>query len=294
MGEDWVEITDLNHVDRPNIDEWDNGYGVWRKTTAHTNLMSLKDLKATHPKAKYRCKRKDLPTAVRYYKHKTGFGDSALFIKRTGDYWVIIKKDGQLSKNPPAAWNSFYEGVVNEGTYVEINQQEVDEEIAKIQAASKPVKTVISKITNTYLERGKSYEVVEETTGAFKVKSNAPKSYWFWADCFESEVSAPDNTNVGASAPKKDEEVMKKETAIKVATTVSKIVGNLTWRTLNYWLIEPAANVGRPIVKSVRYAVFLGTVATAIYGYNNPEVVKNAIKSCIPKITIEAPEIMKG
>lgn len=89
--------------------------------------------------------------------------------------------------------------------------------------------------------------------------------------------------------PIKESEEMKKETAIAAA----KIAGNLGFRALNYWFFEPAVNTFRPIVKGVRYAVFISTLVSVIYGAKHPDVVKNAIMSCLPKVSIEAPEILK-
>lgn len=90
----------------------------------------------------------------------------------------------------------------------------------------------------------------------------------------------------------KEEVVMKKETAIAIGTSVAKFVGNWGFRTFNYWVAEPATNIARPIVKTVRYAVFIGTIAGSIYAYRNPDVVVKTLKSCLPKVSIEAPEIL--
>lgn len=167
----------------------------------------------------------------------------------------------------------------------------------ELQVPEKPNKVLIAKRTiGDFLVKGKSYEVLDYEPNSYshKIKVGS-RALFVRSDCFESEVSASDNTNVGAAvAPKKEEEVMQKETAIKAVTGVTKFVGSVGFRMANYWLFEPAANIGRPIVKSVRYAVFISTLVGAGYTYNNPEVVKNAIKSCIPKITIESPEILKG
>jgi hypothetical protein len=103
-------------------------------------------------------------------------------------------------------------------------------------------------------------------------------------------------TSVADVSSSKNEKViaMKKETALKVVGAVARFAGNWGFRALNYWVFEPAAGFGKPIVKSVRYATFLGMVGGSVYGYYHPQEVKDAIKSCLPKITIEAPEIMQG
>lgn len=104
------------------------------------------------------------------------------------------------------------------------------------------------------------------------------------------KVDKPVESSISVPVPiVESEEEMKKETAIKIAT----VAGNLGFRALNYWFFEPAVNTFRPVVKGVRYAVFIGTLASAVYGYKHPDVVKNAIMSCLPKVSVEAPEILK-
>ena len=119
-----------------------------------------------------------------------------------------------------------------------------------------------------------------------------------WIEVPEAEVNdfiaSVTVTEANSTLVKKEEEKMNKENFVKVASGTARFAGNWGFKAANYWLFEPAANLGRPIVKGVRYAVFLGSLSAAVYGYNNPEMVKNAIKSCIPKITIEAPEVLKG
>ena len=103
------------------------------------------------------------------------------------------------------------------------------------------------------------------------------------------KVDKPVESPVPVPIVESKEEEMKKETAIKIAS----VAGSLGFRALNYWFFEPAVNTFRPVVKGVRYAVFLGMITSSIYGYRHPEVVKNAIMSCLPKISVEAPEILK-
>lgn len=107
----------------------------------------------------------------------------------------------------------------------------------------------------------------------------------------ETRIGLIKNKSVESPVPVPivESETMKKETAIAVA----KVAGNLGFRALNYWFFEPAVNVFRPVVKGVRYAVFIGTLASAVYGYKHPEVVKDAIMSCLPTVSIEAPEILR-
>lgn len=239
--EDWVEITDLDHVDRADIDQWSKDGFHWIQTIDITDKMSLRKCRERFGEnAKYRCLRKH-----------------------------------------------------------------------QVVPLEQPIGTAIASYTVRFLTKGKSYDVYEQKIDRILIKDNSGEKNWHVnnafdtvligavptapKESFESDISLSDNIVSGADSTKEEEEIiMKKETAIKVANSVTRFAGRWGFKAANYWLFEPAVSMGRPIVKSVRYAVFLGTLGSAIYGYNHPEVVKNAIKSCIPKITIEAPEILNG
>jgi hypothetical protein len=75
--------------------------------------------------------------------------------------------------------------------------------------------------------------------------------------------------------------------------SIAKFVSHWAMRGANYWVFEPGLNMGKRVMWSVRYFTFLTMVAGSIYGYNNPEGLKNFALSCLPKITVEAPEILK-
>lgn len=156
-------------------------------------------------------------------------------------------------------------------------------------------KRIVAKVTNNYLTKGQSYEVVDDGDGTTVIVGPNGCSLCFMDDCFESDISLSDVTNVdGATGTKENE--MKKETAVKVASVVGKFVAGWGFRALNYWAIEPAVNIARPILSSVRYAGFLAAISMIGYGMYNPQAVKDAAYSCIPKISfsIEAPEILNG
>lgn len=156
-------------------------------------------------------------------------------------------------------------------------------------------KRAVAKVTNSYLTKGQSYEVVDDGDGTTVIVGPNSYSLCFMNDCFESDISLSDVTNVdGATGTKENE--MKKETAIKVASMVGKFAAGWGFRALNYWAIEPAVNIARPILSSVRYAGFLAAISMVGYGMYNPQAVKDAAYSCIPKISlsIEAPEILNG
>lgn len=90
---------------------------------------------------------------------------------------------------------------------------------------------------------------------------------------------------------KEKEKEMKKETAI----AASKAVGSFAWKTVNYLFLETATEIGQRIGRSIRYAVFFGTLVTGIGFWVAPEKTTAIIKSCLPKvsISIDAPEIVR-
>lgn len=88
-------------------------------------------------------------------------------------------------------------------------------------------------------------------------------------------------------------EQMKKETAIKVATGVTKFAASSGFRILNYWLFEPATDLGKPVVKAFRYVVFLSALSGSVYTYYHPQATLDFVKSCLPTVTVESPEILK-
>jgi hypothetical protein len=105
-----------------------------------------------------------------------------------------------------------------------------------------------------------------------------------WGADFSGNCVSEDFSN-------KKEEVMKKETAI----AASKAVGSFAWKTVNYLFLETATEIGKRIGRSIRYAVFFGTVSTVAGMYFAPDTTKGFIKSCLPKVSIsvDAPDIVK-
>lgn len=79
-----------------------------------------------------------------------------------------------------------------------------------------------------------------------------------------------------------------------VAKAIAKTGGNIALRTVNYWFVQPAIAYVSRIGRSVRYVTFLAMVGGSVYGYYNPDAVVSFVKKCVPKVTIEAPEIMQG
>jgi hypothetical protein len=103
------------------------------------------------------------------------------------------------------------------------------------------------------------------------------------------------NVSTGESPTEEEEVTMKKETAIAIASATAKFAGNAAFKAANYFAIEPAMNIGRPIVRSIRYAMFVGGLGFVAYGWNHPEAAKAAVSKCLPSISfsIERPEILK-
>lgn len=65
------------------------------------------------------------------------------------------------------------------------------------------------------------------------------------------------------------------------------------FKAANYFVFEPAVNIGKPLLKSIRYILFVGGITAGIYSFNNPELVSNTLKSCLPKVSIQAPDILQ-
>lgn len=164
--------------------------------------------------------------------------------------------------------------------------------------------TVIANITNSFLTKGKSYFVYEKSSNnspVFLIKDDTGNKLHYNHCCFDvfvqSGASAPDNTTVGALAPKKEEEVMsviKAEDVVKVTKATSSFVGRIGLRALNYWVAEPVKEVATKVMRAVRYVTLTAGIMGGIYAYNNPESAKEMIWKCLPKIEIkvEAPKIM--
>ena len=83
------------------------------------------------------------------------------------------------------------------------------------------------------------------------------------------------------------------QTVCSVLASAGKFSGRIAAKLINYWLVEPVANVAKKAMAATRY-VFLANVLFCIYGaIYHPETTMKFVKSLIPKVTIEAPEILK-
>lgn len=253
-----------------------------------------------------------------YYNHRYGFDGDTKYVKRINEneYTVILRKDGKEPPNEILTWDKLRDQIVAEGTWVEVPEAEVNRFVASFKKPeeSKPLnfpvyyknKKGFSSDTK-YVKRTSKYYYTINNKGIISsfhpwtniTDSIVNKEDPNWIEVPESEVldfiASVTVTEANSTLVKKEEEIeMKKETAIAAGKTVAKFAGTWGFRAANYWLFEPAVNIARPIMRGVRYITLVGALCAAGYGYNHPEMVKNAIKSCIPKITIEAPEVLKG
>lgn len=64
-------------------------------------------------------------------------------------------------------------------------------------------------------------------------------------------------------------------------------------RMFAYWLYEPTKTMVLQVAKSIRYALVLSILGSVGYGSFHPDHVHNFILKCLPKINIQAPEILK-
>mgnify|MGYP003473076156 CR=1 FL=1 len=186
--------------------------------------------------------------------------------------WGVVRnKDGQCDfikmreciEHGPFVWS--YDGFVKAGTYKEVTKEELIARFDEDPFSSQKIETKSLKIG----------EVPPKPVTASTPTITGPVTPT------KSTVSLP------VSSPK--EEKMNKNTFVSVI----KSVGGSALRATKHLYIEPAVIVGGHIKRSLRYVVFFGTIAGAIYGANNPEKLKKNVMAYMPKVTIEAPEILK-
>lgn len=253
---------------------------------------------------------------VKYYKHQIKFSGSLLVKKIREDIYHTIDLNGE-ERSEDIKWEPVHDTFVKYASWIEISKEEAQKTIDVARGAT------------TQDNYPKYY--VGECWGASDayVQYDSPTSYFWvnrygtvgppntenrpltkgrldilrWKEVTKEEalkrVISP-NVNSVTSVPdilipKKEEgNTVKKETAINVATGVAKFVGKWGWRTVNYWLFEPVTEVATKTMRTVRYITLTGAIVGGVYAYNNPEKATDLIKSCLPKITIESPEILKS
>ena len=294
-------------------DKWIGGWGTYRfkKASPPTPVVQEEEKKIAAAKLNFPI----------YYRHTTGFIGGTKYVKRISEnYFILIQNNGVI-RDHQYAWDPAHDAIVSEGkTWVEVPAAEVnlfiaskskeptDEKVTMkfpiyynhkhgFNGHTKYVKRINENQYTVILEKdGKEAENEEYLWDKYRDRSVAEGT---WIEVPEKEVldfiASVTVTGANSTLVKKEEEIeMKKETAIAAGKTVAKFAGTWGFKAANYWLFEPAVNIVRPIMKGVRYITLVGALCAAGYGYNHPEMVKNAIKSCIPKITIEAPEVLKG
>ncbi len=223
-----------------------------------------------------KCTKED---ALKYYE--------AAIIKPTPPHGYVIADDDHIIKeddlfNPKAnrgrgntKWTQAEAHSIN--TKVKVFTSSFDV-ATKIMSAPK---MLVAKITNRYLTKGQSYEVVGDyhpKDVLFKVKVDT-RGYglYFFADCFELEQEKHTNEDAKLVAPSKPVDVLGVEDSkyfVAEKSTVSRF---------DYWITQPAknfANVGR-------HVLFAAAVSSIIYGAVNPVKIVSVVKSCLPKVNIE-------
>lgn len=73
---------------------------------------------------------------------------------------------------------------------------------------------------------------------------------------------------------------------------VKSVVG-FAKRMFAYWLYEPTKTIALQAAKSARYALVLSVLGSAGYGSIHPDHIKNFVLKCLPKVSVQAPEIMR-
>lgn len=254
---------------------------------------------------------------VRYYKHKNKF-DGSLLVKRYGeDKYHTIDLRGE-ERDVDHIWTMSNDSFVRYGSWIEVSEQEAQKTIdyattiamqdqwpKYYKRAGKP-----SFDTGLFIERHiDKCNMIKENgsrSGLFQWEPEFHNTFvkdGDWIQISKSEVdkklkecndsSATSVVDV-PSSKKEEGSSMQKETAVNVATSVAKFVGKWGWRAVNYWAFEPVTEVATKVMRAVRYVTLTGAIVGGVYAYNNPEKAADLIKSCLPKITVEAPEIMRG
>lgn len=254
-----------------------------------------------------------------YYKHKDdAFAKGLKYIKRESeDKYQPVLINGIIGPDE-RLWCNSCSSYAKNGIWVKVEESEVESFIKSTSQKSEVVEEKMkfpiyyknkTKFINDciYVKRisKSSYNIVRNNGEIKQFEHEWDESHdrivknGYWIEVPEKEalafIASVTITEANPVLVKEEgKEEMKKETAIVARKTVGKLAAIWGFKAANYWVFEPAKNLGRPIVKGVRYAVFIGGLTSVIYGYNHPEVITNAIKSCVPKITIEAPQILKG
>lgn len=245
---------------------------------------------------------------VKYYNNPAGWLDNTAYIVREGKTWRAMSKSGVLSD--AMEWDSCRDKTIADKRWIEITEGDA----LKLLGADAPKKEAWPKyFVGIHWGESDAYVQCNSPTSYFWVNKNGVCS----STCNDGDLTKEHLAKVGweevtkedalkrvagtksadrkadfSKFIKKEEVTMEKATAIKVATGVAKFAGKWGWRTINYWAFEPATEVVTKVMRAVRYVTLTGAIVGGVYAYNNPDKAVDLLKSCLPKITIESPEIM--
>lgn len=250
---------------------------------------------------------------LRYYTNKNGFLDNTAYLVRTGVYYHAVTKDGK-THGVMGEWTKTHDRFVKYGAWIEITEEAAH----KLLGANAPKKEVWPRyFVGTCWGDSDAYIRYDSPTSSVWVNQDGVETLRDrnsvftedlvkcakWKEVTKEDalkrVTRPNVKSVTSVSDvsdfKKEEVTMEKETAmtaVKLATDVAKFVGKWGWRTVNYWALQPVAEVATRIMRAVRYVTLTGAIVGGVYAYNNPEKASDLFKSCLPKITIESPEIL--
>jgi hypothetical protein len=252
---------------------------------------------------------------VKFYVNKKGFLDSTAYIIRTGCLYQTVRKNGTMGLS--SGWQKTNDQFVENGNWLEVTEDDA-RKLLDANASKEEVwpRYFVGKLW----DKDDAYIRHDSPTSSVWVNrmgkesprhSNDSPTKEHIALAQWEEVTKEDALKrvVGTSAKpvkpdtnvkgdfmfiKKEEVAVEKETAVKIVTGVAKFAGKWGWRTVNYWGFQPVTEVATRILRAVRYVTLTGAIVGGVYAYNNPEKAADLFKSCLPKITIESPEIMKS
>jgi hypothetical protein len=217
----------------------------------------------------------------KYYKDNGG----QVIYRKSKDVYDKFYKNLTADFNSKCYYGSIDEDVIN-GYLTEITEEE-------FWKRAMACRLVLQSIPYDPVRYGKEVSVAE-------TKCNTKEPLVDWKESLKSYIqSKPNhfydmsNFYVTPPTPQKENQ-MTPETAKKIATSAASTAAKYGFKAANYFMIEPVVNIAKPILRSFRYAVCVGTLVTGFYAYHNPDVVTNTIKSCLPKVTVESPEIFRS
>ena len=253
---------------------------------------------------------------VKYYKHKKGFDGSLLVKRYSADKYCTIDLTGK-ERDGDHAWTLTNDAFVKDASWIEVSEEEAEKMrdvargatsqdnypkyyVGECWGASDAYVQYDSPLSYFWVNR---YGAVGPPSTENRPLTKERLDVLRWKEVtkeealkrvISSDVNSVTSVPDVSSSKKEEGNTVKKETAINVATGVAKFVGKWGWRAVNYWAFEPVTEVATKVMRAVRYVTLTGAIVGGVYAYNNPEKAADLIKSCLPKITIESPEILKS